>query len=66
VQKGATLYEVQHILGHSSAAITQIYSHMQIDSLASAINRLEKEEVKTELKEEEILIPVIVCEPALN
>jgi len=66
VQKGATLYEVQHILGHSSAAITQIYSHMQIDSLTSAINRLEKEEVKTEIKEEEILIPVVDWEPALN
>lgn len=40
VQDGASLYEVQKLLGHSSSQTTQIYSHLQPDQLHSTVNRI--------------------------
>ena len=40
VQDGASLYEVQKLLGHSSAAVTQIYSHLQPETLHATVNRI--------------------------
>jgi site-specific recombinase XerD len=31
VQGGATLYEVQKLLGHSSSKVTEIYSHLHLN-----------------------------------
>lgn len=39
-QKGVSLYTIQKILGHSSPTVTQIYAHMQIDTLREAINQI--------------------------
>ncbi|MCH7973388.1 MAG: tyrosine-type recombinase/integrase [Bacteroidetes bacterium] len=40
VQRGVPLYSVKELLGHSSLACTEIYSHLDIDSLREAINKL--------------------------
>ena len=39
-QKGVSLYTIKELLGHSSIATTEIYSHLNMDSLKEAINRL--------------------------
>jgi site-specific recombinase XerD len=40
VQDGVSLYEVQKLLGHSSSAVTQVYSHLQPEGLHSTVNRI--------------------------
>jgi site-specific recombinase XerD len=41
VQKGASLYEVQKLLGHSSIAVTQIYAHLAPSQLHETVNRIQ-------------------------
>jgi integrase len=41
VQKGATLYEVQRLLGHTSSKVTEVYSHLQPEQLHSTVNRIQ-------------------------
>ena len=36
INNGATLYEVQHLLGHSDSKTSQRYAHMASDSLRRA------------------------------
>jgi integrase len=40
VQDGVSLYEVQKLLGHSTAAVTQMYSHLAPEQLHSTVNRI--------------------------
>jgi len=40
VQKGASIYEVSKLLGHSSVNVTQIYSHLRTEDLRVSINLL--------------------------
>lgn len=40
VQDGASLYEVQKLLGHSSGRITEMYSHLQPETLHRTVNRI--------------------------
>ena len=40
VQNGLSLYEVQKLLGHSSAAVTQMYSHLLPDQMHSTVNKI--------------------------
>jgi len=40
VQDGVSLYEVQKLLGHSSIAVTQVYSHLQPEQLHATVNRI--------------------------
>lgn len=40
VQSGVSLYEVQKLLGHSSAVVTQMYSHLLPDQMHSTVNRI--------------------------
>jgi len=40
VQKGANLYEVQQLLGHADYRTTQMYAHLDVGSLTSAVNKL--------------------------
>jgi len=40
VQGGATLYEVQKLLGHSSSKVTEIYSHLQPEQMHATVNRI--------------------------
>ena len=40
VQGGATLYEVQKLLGHSSSKVTEVYSHLQPQHLHGTVDKL--------------------------
>lgn len=40
VQSGVSLYEVQKLLGHKTAAVTQIYSHLLPDQMHATVNKL--------------------------
>jgi hypothetical protein len=40
VMSGASLYDVQRLLGHATAAMTQRYAHLSPDHLAGAVARL--------------------------
>lgn len=40
VQKGVSLYLVKELLGHSSISTTEIYSHLNVESLREAVDRL--------------------------
>jgi integrase len=40
VQDGVSLYEVQKLLGHSNITVTQVYSHLQPETLHATVNRL--------------------------
>lgn len=40
VQDGVSLYEVQKLLGHSNINVTQVYSHLQPETLHSTVNRI--------------------------
>ncbi len=40
-QKGVSLYIIKELLGHSSISTTEIYSHLNIDSLREAVEKLE-------------------------
>ncbi len=42
VQKGANLYDVSKLLGHSNITVTQIYSHLSVDRLRSVVEVLDK------------------------
>lgn len=39
-QKGVSLYTIKELLGHSSISTTEIYSHLNMDSLKEAIKKL--------------------------
>ncbi|NCS90569.1 MAG: tyrosine-type recombinase/integrase [Ignavibacteria bacterium] len=39
-QKGINLYTIKELLGHSSITTTEIYSHLNMDSLKEAIETL--------------------------
>jgi len=38
INSGRTLYEVQHILGHTQVKTTQRYAHLSQDTLLAAAN----------------------------
>jgi site-specific recombinase XerD len=40
VQDGVSIYEIQKLLGHSSIAVTQIYSHLGPSQLLKTVNRI--------------------------
>ena len=40
VNKGVPLYHIKELLGHSSIAVTEIYSHPDLESLHEAVNKL--------------------------
>jgi len=40
VQQGVSIYAIQKFLGHSTIAVTQIYSHLQPESLHSEVNKI--------------------------
>lgn len=42
IEAGATLYELQHLLGHASPTMTQKYAHIYDDFGAKAASRLDK------------------------
>jgi len=42
VKRGVPIYEVQQLLGHVNVATTQIYSHMSVEDLRSAVCALDK------------------------
>ncbi len=40
-QQGVSLYKIKELLGHASVTTTEIYSHLNIDSLRDAISKLD-------------------------
>ena len=40
VQDGASLYEVQELMGYSSGRIMEVYSHLQPETLHATVNRI--------------------------
>ncbi len=46
VQQGVSLYKVKELLGHASITTTEIYSHLNIDSLREAIRTLDSSREK--------------------
>jgi integrase len=40
VQEGVSIYEVQKLLGHSSVAVTEVYSHLAASELHRAVNKI--------------------------
>jgi site-specific recombinase XerD len=40
VQKGVPLYTIKELLGHSSISTTEIYSHLNMETLREAINKM--------------------------
>ena len=46
VQKGVSLYSVKELLGHSSISTTEIYSHLNMDSLREAVEKLDTSAVR--------------------
>jgi integrase len=40
VQDGVSLYEVQKLLGHSNISVTQVYSHLQPETLHNTVNKI--------------------------
>ena len=42
VQKGVSLYTIKELLGHSSISTTEIYSHLNMDSLRAAVKKLDE------------------------
>ena len=40
VQKGATIYDVSKLLGHSTIKSTEVYAHLRVDELRGAVERL--------------------------
>jgi integrase/recombinase XerD len=45
VQKGVNLYTIKELLGHSSIATTEIYSHLNMDSLKDAIRMFDESKI---------------------
>lgn len=41
VQKGVPLYTIKELLGHSSISTTEIYSHLNMDTLREAVKKLD-------------------------
>ncbi|RJQ61052.1 MAG: site-specific integrase [Stygiobacter sp.] len=40
-QRGVSIYTIKELLGHSSITTTQIYSHLNMESLREAVNKLD-------------------------
>ena len=40
-QKGVSLYTIKELLGHSSISTTEIYSHLNVESLREAVKKLD-------------------------
>lgn len=38
VKDGASIYHLKELMGHSSVAVTEIYSHLNVESLRSTVN----------------------------
>lgn len=49
-QKGVSLYVIKELLGHSSISTTEIYSHLNVDSLREAVDKLNNSPLNLPLK----------------
>ena len=52
VQDGVSLYEVQHVLGHSTPVMTQRYAHLQPDAACRRRGRQEAQGVEEDASAE--------------
>ena len=58
VQSGESLYTVKELLGHSTMAMTERYSHLASKNLKNAVKKLE-DSLKTTTKEKETLLEAV-------
>jgi site-specific recombinase XerD len=56
-QKGVPLYTIKELLGHSSISTTEIYSHLNMDSLREAIEKLDSPQPNPESGSGQALLP---------
>ena len=42
IKKGVSIYQLKDLLGHSSVSVTEIYSHLSIDTLKEAVNKFDE------------------------
>lgn len=54
-QKGVSIYVIKELLGHSSVSTTEIYSHLNMDSLREAVQRLNSEGKRENEKEMKVI-----------
>jgi integrase len=52
-QKGVSLYVIKELLGHSSISTTEIYAHLNVDTLREAVSMLDVKGEKT--KDERVI-----------
>ena len=57
INSGRTLYEVQHILGHTQVKTTQRYAHLSQDTLLAAANA-------ATLAVGAVMLPMVSASPA--
>jgi len=50
VAAGVNLYEVKELMGHSTLALTERYSHVRADNLRAAIRAMEKAQERPQAK----------------
>lgn len=55
VQKGVNLYTIKELLGHSSISTTEIYAHLNMDSLKEAIRTFDQPHLNPLLSKERTL-----------
>jgi len=55
VENGTDLYTVQKLLGHSTSAMTERYSHLSPDTLKSAVKALEKKIKRSKRKNDNVI-----------
>ena len=57
VQKGVPLFTIKELLGHSSISTTEIYSHLNMDSLREAVKKLDSPHPNPESSSGQALLP---------
>lgn len=66
VQRGASIYEIQKLLGHSSIKVTQIYSHLGSAQLHQTVGRLNDVFMGGQTKPSPELVPSVTSEVEIS
>jgi len=62
VQKGVNLYTIKELLGHSSISTTEVYAHLNMDTLKEAIKLFDQHQPPLNLPQRERLIKGVAYE----
>lgn len=66
VKKGVPLYTIKELLGHSSISTTEIYSHLNMETLREAIKKLDSDQPHPEMYSGQALNPLLNKERTSN